>query len=203
MPAAVTDGGGLAFCPKLCYNNRRFHYNRFILRSGGIYLLEAMLQFALKLCPKPLRALWDKYESVWRYCYYGAWTTLLSIVTKLLGKWLFELAGYSVQDQMIPNGINTTVSWIICATFAFIVNKKYVFRSESTERSVLLREICTFYGARIATFFLELAIMELPTIFGWNYTVMTILSQFIILALNYVFSKLVVFRKKSQNGEES
>ena len=87
-------------------------------------MLEALLQFVLKLLPKPLKNLWDKYESVWRYCYYGAWTTVVSIITKLLGKWLFGLAGISMSESAIPNGINTTLSWIITVTFAFIVNTR-------------------------------------------------------------------------------
>ncbi len=41
-------------------------------------MLEALLQFFLKLMPKPVQNLWYKYESVWRYCYYGAWTTVNS-----------------------------------------------------------------------------------------------------------------------------
>ncbi len=158
-------------------------------------MLEALLQFALKLCPKPLQTLWYKYESVWRYCYYGAWTTLLSILTKLAGQWLFGLAGFSM-EQKIPNSLNTAISWLICATFAFVVNKKYVFHSESTEKQDLFHEITTFFGARGLTFFLEWAIMLITTtIWHWNYTLMTVLVQFIILALNYIFSKLVVFKK--------
>ncbi len=166
-------------------------------------MLEALLQFMLKLMPKPVKKLWYKYESVWRYCYYGAWTTLLSILTKLAGKRIFELAGYSVQDQKIPNAMNTTISWLICATFAFIVNKKYVFHSETHEKRAVFREMMTFFGGRGATYFIELAIMETPTVFGWNYTLMTVLSQFIILALNYVISKLFVFRKKDDANEQS
>ena len=162
-------------------------------------MLEALLQFFLKLMPKPIQKIWYQHESVWRYCYYGAWTTLLSIVTKLIGKWLFDLGGYSVQTQSIPNAINTTISWIICASFAFVVNKKYVFYSKSTEKGTLLREMATFFGGRGATYFIEVGIMELPTIFGWNYTLMVILSQFIILALNYVISKLFVFRKDGKH----
>jgi putative flippase GtrA len=40
--------------------------------------------------------------------------------------------------------------------------------------------------------------METPALFGWNYILMVILSQFIVLALNYVISKLFVFRKKTE-----
>ncbi len=160
-------------------------------------MLEKLLLFVVKLLPKPLKNLCDKYEHAMRYCYYGAWTTLISILTKFIGKWLFLLVGLSVATQKIPNSINTAISWIISAIFAFVVNKKYVFYSESTEKSDVLREAATFFGARGFTFFLEWGIMLLPTIFGWNYNAMVILSQFIIFALNYIFSRLLVFRKKN------
>ena len=168
-------------------------------------MLEALLQFVLKLLPKPLKQLWDKYENVWRYCYYGAWTTVVSIVTKLIGKWLFAAAGLPLSENPIPNGINTTISWVICVAFAFVVNKKYVFHSETMEKQALTHEILTFVGARIATYFLELLLMELPVIFKWGeggYLAMTILSQFIILAINYVFSKLVVFKKDTASSSQ-
>ncbi|MBP0967418.1 MAG: GtrA family protein [Oscillospiraceae bacterium] len=166
-------------------------------------MLEKLLLFVVKLLPKPLKNLWEKYEHALRYCYYGGWTTVLSMLTKFIGKWLFLLGGMSVDTQKIPNSINTAVSWIICATFAFIVNKKYVFHSESTERSVVLREFSTFFSARGFTFFLEWGLMLLPTIFGWSYNLMVILSQFIIFALNYIFSRLLVFRKKAETPEQT
>ena len=70
------------------------------------------------------------------------------MLTKLLGKWLFGLGGITVADAPLPNAIVTTASWIITVTFAFIVNKKYVFHSETTEKGDLWHEILTFYGAR-------------------------------------------------------
>ena len=160
-------------------------------------MLEALLQFALKIMPKPIQKLFYRYESALRYCYYGAWTTLLSIITKLVGEWLFGLGGYTM-EQDIPNMLNTTISWVICVTFAFAVNKKYVFMSKTDTKAALLREAGAFYSARIVSYFMELGIMWSTTVYlKWNYTLMTILVQFVILALNYVFSKLVVFRKGS------
>ena len=171
-------------------------------------MLEALLQFILKLLPKPLKALWDKYENVWRYCYYGAWTTLVSGVTKLIGKVLFEAAGYTLAEgaaeSLVPNLINTLISWVITASFAFVVNKKYVFHSETTEKKDLRHEIGTFYGARAVSGLLELGLMALPALFGWGnagYYLMLIGSQVIILALNYVFSKVVVFKKGANKTE--
>jgi len=168
-------------------------------------MLEALLCFCVRLLPKSLKNIWDKYENVLRYCYYGAWTTLVSFLTKLIGEKCFAIAGISlangVSESLIPNFINTSISWIITVTFAFVVNKKYVFHSETTEKSDLVHEISTFYGARLATYFIELGLMALPAVFKWGnvgYYIMVIASQFIILAINYVFSKLVVFKKGSE-----
>lgn len=160
-------------------------------------MLELLLQFVVKIMPKPIKNIYYKYESVWRYCYYGAWTTVISIIAKYLGKWFIERIGYDVTDT-IPNILNTTFSWIIAVTFAFIVNKKYVFKSKTSSTHDLLYEMGTFYGARVVTYFLEVAIMWLFTSYWkFNYYIITIVSQFIILAINYVFSKLIVFKKNA------
>ena len=165
-------------------------------------MLEKLLEFVLKLLPKPLKNLWDKYESIWRYCYYGLWTTVISYAAKLLGKWLFEMAGYSM-TQTVPNILNTTFSFIIAATFAFFVNKKYVFRSKVSGGAELWHEIYTFYAARLVSFGMEVFIMWLTTVvLKWNYVLMAFLVQFLIVALNYVFSKVVVFRKKEDTPEQ-
>lgn len=165
-------------------------------------MLEALLQFFLRLMPEPVQKLWKKYESVWRYCYYGAWTTVISYVTKLLGKWLFSLGGYSM-EQTVPNLLNTTFSWIIAVSFAFYVNKKYVFMSKMETREAFLHELWTFFAARFVSYFMELGLMWLTTVY-WkmNYALMAFLVQFIILAMNYVFSKLVVFKKQDETPQE-
>ena len=165
-------------------------------------MLEAILKFFLKLMPKSIQDLFYKYESVWRYCYYGAWTTVVSIISKLVGQKVIEAMGYSIQST-IPNLVNTTISWVIAVTFAFVVNKKYVFMSKTNTTKELMFEAVTFYGGRVVTYFLEAGIMLLTTSYlKWNYVLMTILTQFIILAINYVISKLVTFRKSSENQHQ-
>ena len=187
----------LAKMKKLWYNR----YN-FDIHTEDPFMLEALLQFALKLCPKAIRNLFYRYESALRYCYYGAWTTLISALTKLLGQWLFGLAGYTM-EMTVPNLLNTTFSWICAVSFAFVVNKKYVFMSKTDTTKELLFEIGTFVGARVISYFMELGIMWLTTAYWkWNYLLMTILVQFIILAMNYIFSKLVVFRHGTKQNPD-
>ncbi len=161
-------------------------------------MLEALLQLILKKLPKSLKNLWDKYESLWRYCYYGVWTTIVSMITRFAGLVIFERAGMPIDQSALASGLNIIISQLITVTFAFYVNKKYVFHSEVKEKNDLIHEVITFYGARGASFFLDLGLNELPVLLGWGkkgVIIMFFLSQVIILAANYVFSKVVVFKK--------
>ncbi len=163
-------------------------------------MLEKILFFFLKLMPEPIKKFFYKNESVLRYCYYGVWTTVVSILSKFAGKSIIMLCGHSMKEVFF-NTLNTTISWIISAFFAFVVNKKYVFNSETKTKSGLIYEIGTFFSARLTTFFLEVLIMDVSvTVFDLNYYLMTVLAQFIILTLNYVFSKLVVFKKEKTSS---
>lgn len=165
-------------------------------------MLEKLLVWFVKICPKAIQNLFYRYESIWRYCYYGAWTTLISYVTKLLGQFAFGLFDLTM-SQTVPNLVNTAFSWVIAASFAFVVNKKYVFHSTISDRAGLLREMGSFYGARLASLFLEMFLLWLTTShYSLNYPLMAILVQFIILAMNYIFSKLVVFKKGSEKEKQ-
>lgn len=74
-------------------------------------------------------------------------------------------------------------------------------------RAAFWRELYMFYGARAVTYFLELAIMEggnhfFATVNGeivtWRSLVVKVVAQVVILVLNYIFSKLVIFKKKEK-----
>ena len=97
----------------------------------------------------------------------------------------------SVWMYILMGGLTTVVS--------------LVFKSETHTRAAFWREFYMFYGARLVTYFLEIAIMELgnhffATVNGeivtWRSLLVKILAQVVILVLNYIFSKLVIFKKK-------
>ena len=82
-----------------------------------------------------------------------------------------------------------------------------MFQSVTDTRAAFWRELYMFYGARAVTYFLELAIMEggnhfFATVNGeivtWRSLVVKVVAQVVILVLNYIFSKLVIFKKKEK-----
>ena len=96
------------------------------------------------------------------------------------------------------------ISWILSVTFAFVTNRTVVFRSTEKRASGVLREAASFYAARLATLFVDLVIMFLLVDLtgiqnSWYELGCKLFSNVIILILNYVLSKLLVFRKKAGN----
>ena len=127
-----------------------------------------------------------KYKGFILYAVFGVCTTLIN--------WGTYYLCYSIIH--IPNVLSTIIAWIVAVAFAFITNKIWVFDSKSFEGKTLLFEIWTFIAARLATGALDVAIMYFTVdVFAMNSTVWKLISNIIVIVLNYILSKLVIFKK--------
>lgn len=154
------------------------------------FILDRLIRKILSVFPKFIQDFYDRHESVLLYLIVGALTTAVSLVTQYIPK----LMGF-------PTEVNTTVSWICAVTFAFFTNKVWVFKNESNTKKDWLSQAAAFYGARLVTYFLELGFMILTVrVLSQNEYIMKLVAQVFILIINYLFSKLVIFRKK--DGEK-
>ncbi len=122
-----------------------------------------------------------------RYVLVGAATTALSVFSY----WL------CYTPLAIPNVPSTVISWVLAVAFAFFANKVFVFQSRSFKGGTLLKEGVSFFGARIATGVLEVALMYLLVdLLNFNGTAMKLAVNLVVIVLNYVLSKLFIFNKK-------
>jgi putative flippase GtrA len=127
------------------------------------------------------------------YLIFGGLTTVVSFASQLL------VALIMGTDTVIAVNIATGFSWVCAVTFAFFTNKKYVFKSVTTSKKDFWTEFGAFYGARIVSLFLEVAIMNIFNLWlGFNYWIVKICAQVFIVLANYVFSKLVVFKNRTK-----
>ena len=134
-----------------------------------------------------IKELWTKYKSLIMYAIFGGLTTVVNMVSYYLS--------YNVLH--IPNVPSTIIAWILAVLFAFITNKLWVFDSPSFDKQTLLHEIPTFFGARLATGILDVVIMYLAVdVAHMNPTVWKLISNVLVIIINYVASKLIIFRKK-------
>ena len=134
-----------------------------------------------------MKALLEKYRGLILYVVFGVLTTAINIAVYALCYRVLRL----------PNVPSNVIAWILAVLFAFVTNKLYVFESKSLERGTVLRELLSFVGARLATGLLDLAVMfvGVDLLHGPD-LVIKVASNVIVIILNYVFSKLIVFRKK-------
>ena len=129
--------------------------------------------------------LFIKYKSFVMYMIFGVLTTVINLVTYYI---CFNVLN-------ISNVISTIIAWVLAVAFAFVTNKIWVFDSKSFDSKILFHEIPTFFGARIATGILDVVIMYIAVdILSWNSTVWKLVSNVIVIILNYIASKFVIFK---------
>ena len=136
------------------------------------------------------------------YIIFGVATTVVNYI-------VFHLL-YNVLWHQNHSLAANAAAFVAAVVFAFVVNKLFVFESRSWDAATLKREIPSFLGARIGSFGIEeaglflaekvfklggvIAITLGGTAFDWI-TVVKIALAFVVVALNYVFCKLFVFKK--------
>ena len=97
----------------------------------------------------------------------------------------------------MSNTLSNVIAWVLAVTFAYLTNKVWVFDSKSWAWEVLRREVPAFVSCRLATGVMDLVIMYISVdLLHWNAMLMKLLSNILVILLNYVFSKLVIFKKK-------
>ena len=136
------------------------------------------------------------------YIIFGVATTVVNYVVFYL---LYNVL-WSQSRSLEANA----AAFVAAVIFAFVVNKLFVFESKSWSMDTLKREIPSFLAARIGSFGIEEAglflcekVLKLGGVIAitlggvaldWI-TVAKVALAFVVVALNYVFCKLFVFKK--------
>lgn len=145
-----------------------------------------------------IQTLLNKYQEIISYLFWGVATTCVSWGT------------YSIFAKGMDASIAVAnaLSWICAVLFAYFTNKLFVFHSYSWKPKYLFREFMLFLSARIGTGALEIIFVPLLVHFGLDQTILgvkgavsKVLVSFLVVILNYVFSKLFIF--KPQTKEEA
>lgn len=136
-----------------------------------------------------------KYEHLIAYLFFGVLTTLINLIS-------FWLISKFTSVETIPA---TIISWIIAVIFAFVTNKLWVFKSTNKTKKETTKEVINFFIARLITLFAEIIIMwGMVDCFHQDKLTWKLLCNVITVVLNYVFSKLFVFKvtkhRKTKNS---
>ena len=143
-----------------------------------------------------MKNIFNKYKEVIMYLIFGVLTTFFSIAIY----WLLTIT-FLNPNSPIQLQIANILSWIGGVLFAYFTNRKYVFESKNKNK---FKEFSSFVGARVITLLFDMAFMFVfVTILHLNDKVIKLISTFIVIASNYIFSKLFVFKEKQETSNEN
>ncbi len=103
----------------------------------------------------------------------------------------------------------SVIAWLAAVAFAYLTNKLLVFKSRSWEKRLVLREVASFYAARVFSLGVEiLGLYIMNDLMGFGRfsrallgyeingeDIAKLIMQVVVIVLNYVFSKLWIFAK--------
>ena len=150
-----------------------------MMKESGIY------RFLKPLIPKPLRPLALRYQELLCYGVVGCMTTLVNFLI------------YYPLSRLVHYSAAIAAAWVGAVTFAFFMNKVFVFGDARWDARVAARQGLSFAAARLTSLGAEELFMLLTVgRFGLPADWMKVAAQVLIAVMNYLFSKFLIFRRK-------
>ena len=138
------------------------------------------------------KVLFQKHKEPILYLIFGGLTTAVDFgISFLLYRFWIDAA--QVPDFAVHAA--DVIAWVAAVAFAFVTNRIWVFESKKRGFAPVARELLEFAGGRILTLLLQEAVMAIAvTWLGGNKYLFRILAAVMVIILNYVISKLIVFK---------
>lgn len=149
---------------------------------------ELCLKIIEKIGLKDLANWYREHQEGMRYLIFGALSTVVNII-------IFTIC---TSFMKCSTTIGNVIAWIIAVIFAYITNKIWVFKSETKGIKGLIKEICSFTGARVATLVMETVFLVIfIDKLHFNTFLMKIISNILVILLNFILSKVWIFKKNN------
>ncbi|MCP8383166.1 GtrA family protein [Clostridioides difficile] len=131
--------------------------------------------------------IFKKHKETILYLFFGAFTTLVNIVSYLF------FTRVILFNFMVAN----VLAWIFAVLFAYVTNKFFVFESRRVELKFLFKEFLSFVSFRLISGIIEMVIMYIMIdLLFVNDVIVKIFTNIVVIVLNYLFSKMIIFRKQ-------
>ncbi|MBQ2687265.1 MAG: GtrA family protein [Clostridia bacterium] len=147
-----------------------------------------------------IKRMFIKHKEIIMYLVFGVLTTVVSWGSYAVFESVFKKA---IVDVNVLVAVANVLSWVTAVLFAYITNKLFVFESKSFKPTTLFKELGLFVGSRLISGAVEWVGVPLlvwlglnQTIFGVEGMVAKVLVSVIVVILNYILSKLIVFKKE-------
>lgn len=156
-----------------------------VLENFGIWILE-------KLHLNVLAKFYKDHIEGMRYLICGGLSTVVNIVSYAIGAYtIFS----GIQEDVLRVTISDSFAFIVALIFAYWVNKTIVFNSKCENIKELVKEVASFTACRLVTQAISLGMMNLAVIINMNDVAMKIIANIVVIILNFILSKLIIFKK--------
>ena len=136
-----------------------------------------------------IKEMYLKYKEIISYLIFGVLTTVVS-----LGVYYICVYTFLNPENVVQLQIANIISWVAGVAFAYVTNRKFVFESKEENK---LKEAGKFVTSRITTLLMDMAIMFIGvTLCNFNDKIIKLISQVVVIVMNYLLSKIIVFKKK-------
>lgn len=144
----------------------------------------------MKKIKETIKKMYIKYEEIVKYLIFGGLTTVVNFIVYFISNGIFKI------EELISN----VIAWFLSVLFAYITNKIIVFKSTHISKKSILKEIISFFGARVFTLVLcdVLLFILMVNVMHINSYIVKLILQVLVIVLNYILSKLFVFKKKKK-----
>lgn len=120
------------------------------------------------------------------YLFFGVLTTVVNYLVYLPVYNLLHLSA----------SLSNAIAWVAAVAFAYLTNKPWVFKSHDWSRQTVIPELTKFVSCRLASGIMETVILLVTVdLFHWNGNIWKLVTSVLVVVLNYVASKLLVFKK--------
>ncbi|HBF8686586.1 TPA: GtrA family protein [Clostridioides difficile] len=127
-----------------------------------------------------------KHRETILYLFFGAFTTLVNIVSYLF------FTRVILFNFMVANAL----AWILAVLFAYVTNKFFVFESKKVEIRFLFKEFLSFISFRLISGIIEMVVVYIMiNLLFINDVIVKVFTNIIVIILNYLFSKMIIFKK--------
>lgn len=140
-----------------------------------------------------IKKLFYRHKEIILYVFFGGLTTLCNVLAYLL----------LVYPLKINELVATAIAWLISVVFAYLTNRKWVFESRETGVKAIMVEAIRFLSARLFSGGVDLAIMAIfVTVCGFNDVLIKLISNIMVIVLNFILSKIFVFGSKTKRRDK-
>lgn len=139
-----------------------------------------------------MQQLFERHRETVLYVLFGVLTSAVNLIVYFTATWVLRV------NYLLSN----LAAWTLTVLFAYVTNKLFVFQSRCESARALLAEFAAFVNGRIVSGLMDMLLMWiLVGGFAFPDPIVKLLNSAVVVAMNFVISKLFVFGEKEKKTE--